>query len=156
MKHFLSFSVLVSLLFSFTSPALALVVKVPDTGTDTKVCIQVIQNAKNSTTGECQAFSTPCDVPAGWTPVQKCSLPDAAKVVEPKFEVKKFNSCSELEDTLVNIFERYQSNYWSPYGPYMMKGGMALDMAVPVPTGSPVTNSVRAKGELTQSTIGDK
>jgi hypothetical protein len=29
-------------------------------------CPQVITLAKNSTTGECKTFSTPCDVPEGW------------------------------------------------------------------------------------------
>lgn len=34
--------------------------------TSQKTCVQVIAYAKNPTTGQCQAFSTPCDVPSGW------------------------------------------------------------------------------------------
>lgn len=37
-----------------------------------KVCIQVITPAKNSKTGECKDFPTPCDVPAGWDKVDSC------------------------------------------------------------------------------------
>lgn len=37
-----------------------------------KVCAQVITNAKSSS-GECKSFSTPCDVPQGWTVVKDCS-----------------------------------------------------------------------------------
>jgi tetratricopeptide (TPR) repeat protein len=36
------------------------------------VCIQVITPAKNPQTGECKEFSTPCEVPKGWTKVRKC------------------------------------------------------------------------------------
>lgn len=36
-------------------------------------CIQEITPAKNSVTGECKNFSTPCDVPAGWNKVDVCS-----------------------------------------------------------------------------------
>ncbi|MBI2140181.1 hypothetical protein HYU14_04600 [Candidatus Woesearchaeota archaeon] len=36
-------------------------------------CIQVIQPAINDEAGECREFSTPCDVPDGWTAVQNCS-----------------------------------------------------------------------------------
>lgn len=35
-------------------------------------CIQVVTPAKNSTTGECREFPTPCDVPAGWKKVDSC------------------------------------------------------------------------------------
>jgi hypothetical protein len=34
--------------------------------TDQPMCIQVIQKAKNKTTGEVREFPTPCDVPEGW------------------------------------------------------------------------------------------
>ena len=40
----------------------------------TPVCIQVITPAKNSSTGECKNFSTPCDVPTGWTKVDSCPI----------------------------------------------------------------------------------
>jgi hypothetical protein len=78
-------------------------------------CIQVIQYAENNTTDECQAFSTPCDVPTGWTPVDECKI-DAptAKVVTPKFEVQKFASCEAMEDKIIDIVSRYQSRYWYP------------------------------------------
>lgn len=36
-------------------------------------CIQVITPAKNPQTGECKEFSTPCNVPSGWTVVESCS-----------------------------------------------------------------------------------
>ncbi|MBI2011410.1 hypothetical protein HYS91_01445 [Candidatus Daviesbacteria bacterium] len=38
-----------------------------------EVCIQVITPAKNSKTGECKEFPTPCDVPNGWEKVESCS-----------------------------------------------------------------------------------
>ncbi len=41
--------------------------------TITPICIQVITYAKNPLTGECKQYSTPCDVPAGWTVVNSCS-----------------------------------------------------------------------------------
>ena len=44
------------------------------TPTPTPVCAQVITPAQNSTTGECRNFSTPCDVPAGWTSVNSCPV----------------------------------------------------------------------------------
>lgn len=37
------------------------------------VCAQVITYAR-STTGECKAFATPCDVPSGWTPDTSCTI----------------------------------------------------------------------------------
>lgn len=37
-------------------------------------CPQVITPAKNPTTGECQEFSTPCDVPEGWEKVDSCPI----------------------------------------------------------------------------------
>jgi hypothetical protein len=79
------------------------------------LCAQVIQYAQNTSNNECQAFSTPCDVPAGWTPVDECKI-DApiAKVVTPKFEVQKFASCEEMEDKIIDIVSRYQSRYWYP------------------------------------------
>lgn len=35
-------------------------------------CIQVITPARNSKTGACQIFSTPCDVPVGWIADASC------------------------------------------------------------------------------------
>ena len=35
-----------------------------------KVCIQVIQPARNPETGQIREFPTPCDVPAGWENIQ--------------------------------------------------------------------------------------
>lgn len=35
-------------------------------------CAQVITPAENPSTGECQEFPTPCDVPTGWTVVDAC------------------------------------------------------------------------------------
>ena len=46
---------------------------------------------------------------------------------EPKFVVQKFASCSELEQSLVKVMERYQDRYWYPM---YTRGGMVLDMAV--------------------------
>lgn len=37
------------------------------------ICVQVITAAKNSS-GQCREFSTPCDVPAGWTKVDSCPV----------------------------------------------------------------------------------
>lgn len=70
-----------------------------------------MQNAENPVTHECQAFSTPCDVPKGWNPVDICKLPTKV-TVEPKFQVQKFASCDAMEDKLVKILEQYQSRYW--------------------------------------------
>jgi len=39
-----------------------------------KVCIEVITPAKNSNTGECKDFPTPCDVPEGWQKIKSCFL----------------------------------------------------------------------------------
>jgi len=36
------------------------------------ICIQVITPAKNPSTGKCEDFPTPCDVPSGWEIVDKC------------------------------------------------------------------------------------
>lgn len=36
---------------------------------DSSYCIQVITPARNNATGEIREFSTPCDVPQGWTPL---------------------------------------------------------------------------------------
>lgn len=41
---------------------------------ESEVCIQVITPAKNSTTGECKEFPTPCDIPVGWVKVESCPL----------------------------------------------------------------------------------
>jgi hypothetical protein len=35
-----------------------------------EVCAQVLTQAKNDQTGEIRSFSTPCDLPAGWTKIQ--------------------------------------------------------------------------------------
>lgn len=101
-----------------TSSTYAIRVASPSPGGQPKICAQVIQYAENTATRECQAFSTPCDVPNGWTPVKECTLNSEKKVVEPVFEVKKFESCSDLNATLTNIFERYQDRYWYPYAMY--------------------------------------
>ena len=45
-----------------------------------QVCIQVIQKARNIQTGEIRDFPTPCDVPAGWEPIQ----PEAIEMSEWK------------------------------------------------------------------------
>ena len=41
--------------------------KLPPLGGGPTLCIQVITPAQNLLTGECRDFSTPCDVPEGWT-----------------------------------------------------------------------------------------
>lgn len=79
------------------------------------VCIQKIQYAQNQNTGECQAFSTPCDVPSGWASVDECSLTQSSqKITPPKFQIQKFSSCQDMESRLVDILKRYQSDYWYP------------------------------------------
>jgi len=47
-----------------------------------KACIQVITPAKNSKTGECRNFSTPCDVPAGWKKTAACNIPQLLEIQE--------------------------------------------------------------------------
>ncbi|MDP3918198.1 MAG: hypothetical protein Q8Q30_03430 [Candidatus Woesebacteria bacterium] len=51
--------------------------------TEPPVCIQVITPAKNPKTGECKEFPTPCDVPAGWEKVNKCSTPKPTATATP-------------------------------------------------------------------------
>jgi hypothetical protein len=100
---------LLSLIFSL----LSLIPLSPVSATD-RVCAQVIQYAENTSTSECQAFPTPCDVPSGWTPVSACTFPEK-KVITPKFEVQKFASCDAMESRVVDILKRYQDRYWYPY-----------------------------------------
>ncbi len=106
------------LILASTTSTYALRAESPPPGKNPTICVQVIQYAENTTSHECQAFSTPCDVPNGWTPVKECKMTPEKKVVEPVFEVKKFESCSDLNTTLTNIFERYQDRYWYPYTMY--------------------------------------
>lgn len=74
MKNYLGLLLMATLFFgSATSPAEATVVS-GETGS----CIQVIQPARNYTTGECKEFPTPCDVPSDWIKVSSCA---AASVV---------------------------------------------------------------------------
>lgn len=40
-----------------------------------RLCIQVITQAKNPSTGEIKTFPTPCDVPKGWEKVEAESIP---------------------------------------------------------------------------------
>lgn len=46
---------------------------VPTATPVTSACIQVITPAKNSLTGECVNFATPCEVKAGWEKISSCS-----------------------------------------------------------------------------------
>lgn len=46
------------------------------------VCIQVLTPARNSQTGECKDFPTPCDVPTGWEKVDGCSSPSFGKAAK--------------------------------------------------------------------------
>jgi uncharacterized secreted protein with C-terminal beta-propeller domain len=126
-------------------------------------CIRVIQYAENNTTGECQAFSTPCDVPTGWTKVTECTLTSSQKNIEPKFDVKKFASCEDMESKLLSIMKRYQSNYWYPYPLMYAKDAKMEEMRTtsavmeksanaPAPTVAPVadaTSSVAQGGVST-------
>lgn len=51
------------------------------------ICIQVITPAKKIATdgaSECREFPTPCDVPAGWVKVDKCSSPSPQPRPSPK------------------------------------------------------------------------
>lgn len=49
----------------------------PDKGV---ICIQVITPAKNTATGECREFPTPCDVPNGWKKVSSCPTPSPSSI----------------------------------------------------------------------------
>lgn len=107
-------------LFSFLSFA-------PPVSAVEKMCAQIIQYAENTSTAECQAFPTPCDVPSGWKAVDACKLPVKTAVTTPKFEVQKFASCEDMEKKVINILERYQSRYWYPYPSlYARDSGVAL------------------------------
>lgn len=61
-----------------------------------QVCIQIITSAQNPTTGECREFSTPCDVPPGWT--QGCS---ASSTSSSKLDVDKNGSVNLLDFNLL-------------------------------------------------------
>ncbi|XOB42474.1 MAG: DUF5667 domain-containing protein [Candidatus Nealsonbacteria bacterium] len=45
-----------------------------------EICIQVITPARNSKTGECRNFPTPCDVPAGWERTAACKIPQLLEI----------------------------------------------------------------------------
>jgi len=49
-----------------------------ENGQEDGVCIQVISYAENPGTGECQQFSTPCDIPDGWEKKDSCPIEDNA------------------------------------------------------------------------------
>lgn len=63
---------LVAFVFSIFAPAVFATIKSMPRPFD-RACVAVITNAKSSS-GECKAFPTPCDVPEGWTVVRDCSL----------------------------------------------------------------------------------
>ncbi len=44
-----------------------------------QVCAQVITPARNTATGECKEFPTPCDVPSGWEKVESCKSSNASQ-----------------------------------------------------------------------------
>lgn len=52
------------------------------------VCIQVITPARNTKTGECREFPTPCDVPKGWLKAGSCA-DQKGPPSEPKFPTEK-------------------------------------------------------------------
>ncbi len=45
-------------------------------------CTQVITPAKNTSTGECKNFPTPCDVPAGWQKVNSCDISNTQPFIQ--------------------------------------------------------------------------
>ena len=49
-----------------------------ENGQEDGVCIQVISYAENPGTGECQQFSTPCEIPDGWEEEDNCPIEDNA------------------------------------------------------------------------------
>jgi uncharacterized secreted protein with C-terminal beta-propeller domain len=127
-----------------------------------EVCIEKIQYAEKDSGTECQAFPTPCDVPKGWTPVDACTFKEGARV-EPKFQVRNFASCEEMESSLLKIYERYQSRYWYPYD--MIRSGIGMPMedskmtregvapAVPTSTPSPSGNGGGASEKFSETNI---
>lgn len=58
---------------------------------------------------------------------------------EPKFFVQKFASCSELEQSLVKVIDRYQDRYWYAY-PMYARGGIALDTVMEKSVVAPTAN----------------
>ena len=82
------------------------------------MCIQVIQPAINDSTKECKEFPTPCDVPNGWTKTDSCPTTDTqlilTKTLNPNFEVKKFESCSDMK----KVIKTYVKNNYSSFTNY--------------------------------------
>jgi len=52
------------------------------------ICIQVITPAKNSETGECKNFPTPCDVPVGWEKTAACNILQLQEKIEEQTQLK--------------------------------------------------------------------
>lgn len=48
------------------------------------VCIQVITPARDTKTGECREFPTPCDIPNGWEKVSSCPTPPPTPLPTPE------------------------------------------------------------------------
>lgn len=96
------------------------------------MCIQVIQPAINDSTKECKEFPTPCDVPNGWTKTDSCPTTDTqlipTKTLNPNFEVKKFESCSDMK----KVIKTYVKNNYSSFTnyPYYRWGPIMLDDAI--------------------------
>lgn len=59
---------------------------------DETICTQVITNAINTSTNVCKAFQTPCDVPSGWSVVERCS--DESAQLEKRISFFKLFLCS--------------------------------------------------------------
>lgn len=115
-----TFLILLLLALSFTRWASA----------EMMACIQVIQPAVNELTWECKEFSTPCDVPSWWKNVQSCDddvidnqIIDELTWKEKKelnfdFNLKKFNSCEDMETVMWDYIKSYWKNNRNNYRHY--------------------------------------
>lgn len=107
---------------------------------DMIACIQVIQPAENTETWECKEFPTPCDVPSWWKNVQTCDSIEDNQIIDElvwkekkqldfDFNLKKFNSCEDMEkvmwDYIKTYWENNKNNY--RYGNFWPMDDMVLE-----------------------------
>ncbi len=114
-----------SIPLSFCSALIFLLLSTYQTFAADAACIQVIQSAKNTTTWECKDFPTPCDVPeTWWEKVSSCPSTDTQIIdkeqdLKVNFNIKKFSSCSDMEDVFKKFIKEYwdanpNSRFWTP------------------------------------------
>lgn len=90
-------------------------------------CPQVTTPAKNPATGECQDFSTPCDVPEGWEKVESCppnqGFGKAVKMVRNAGYNRSFITGGMFE--IDSTFKQWAQIH--PQGPMTFEAWLRLD-----------------------------